>query len=179
MKKYAIIFLFILSLCACMTGDKQQTITIENKYSISIPDFLHKATNLNEEASLQYQHPLKEFYVIVIDETKAEMQKALVENNLTEVYTNDIKGYSDLLLTGMDQSMTQLKKSKIKVTKINNLPARLLTMHGKVEGIEAFYSLGFIEGKERYYQIMAWTLANKEKEFKDKMARIMYSFKEL
>ncbi len=179
MNKITILLFTILSLNACQADDKQQTIVVEKKYSISIPAFLTKTTKLNDEASLQFQHPWKEFYVIVIDESKSEMQKALVDNNLTEMYSNDIKGYSELLLSGFNQKIVGAQKTKIVETFVNNMPARLLTISGKFEGIDAFYSLAFIEGKDRYYQIMAWTLLSKKNEYKDKMNQIMHSLKEL
>ena len=179
MKKTTLILLTILTLISCETGDKEQNITIGDKYSISIPSFLTKVNNLNDDASLQYQHAWKEFYVIVIDETIEEMQKALEENQLTDTYNNDIKGYSDLLVNGFEQTVSVNRKSEILDTLVNGMPARLLTINGRVEGIEAFYSIAFIQGKKRYYQIMAWTLSNKEYQYKDKMNRIMYSLKEL
>lgn len=179
MKKITIILLTILTLSSCESGDKEQTITIGDKYSISIPSFLTKVGNLNDDASLQYQHAWKEFYVIVIDETIDEMQKALEDNNLTESYTNDVKGYSNLLLDGFEQTVTVSRKSEIVDTLVNGMPARLLTINGRVEGIDAFYSLAFIQGKERYYQIMAWTLSNKEYQYRDKMNRIMHTLTEI
>jgi hypothetical protein len=156
-----------------------QIVTIENKYSISIPSFLTKVSGLNDDASLQYQHAWKELYVIVIDESKEEMQNVLSENNLIGKYSNDIKGYSSLLLNGFEQNINVSKKSKVTETLVNNMPARLITVSGKVEGIDAFYTIAFIEGKNRYYQIMTWTLASKENEYKDKMNQILYSLKEL
>lgn len=179
MKKITILLLTILSLNSCQSGDEQQTVTIENKYSVAIPSFLTKASGLNDDASLQYQHAWKEFYVIVIDESKAEMQRALENYNLSESYSEDIKSYSDLILKVFEQTISVSNKSKIIDTIVNNMPARLLTVSGRVEGIDAYYSLAFIQGKERYYQIMAWTLSSKEHEYKDKMNRIMYSLKEL
>jgi len=179
MKKTTLILLTILTLISCETGDKEQNITIGDKYSVSIPSFLTKVNNLNDDASLQYQHAWKEFYVIVIDETIEEMQKALEENQLTDTYNNDIKGYSDLLVNGFEQTVSVNRKSEILDTLVNGMPARLLTINGRVEGIDAFYSIAFIQGKKRYYQIMAWTLSNKEYQYKDKMNRIMYSLKEL
>ena len=179
MKKTTLILLTILTLISCETGDKEQNITIGDKYSVSIPSFLTKVNNLNDDASLHYQHAWKEFYVIVIDETIEEMQKALEENQLTDTYNNDIKGYSDLLVNGFEQTVSVNRKSEILDTLVNGMPARLLTINGRVEGIDAFYSIAFIQGKKRYYQIMAWTLSNKEYQYKDKMNRIMYSLKEL
>lgn len=179
MKKITILILVILSLNSCQSEDGQQIVTIENRYSIVIPSFLTKARGLNDDASLQYQHTWKEFYVIVIDEPKTEMQKALDDNNLNEIYTNDVKGYSELLLFGFEQALNVSHKSVIVDTLINNMPARLLTINGRVDGVNIFYSLAFIQGSDRYYQIMSWTMARKEEEYKDKMNRIMYSLKEL
>lgn len=178
MKKITILLLTIFSLNSCKPNDEQKTVTVDTKYIITIPSFLTKVSNLNEDASLQYQHAWKEFYIIVIDESKLEMQKALDDNNLNESYSNDIKGYSDLILKDFEQKMSNARKSTITNTLVNNMSARLLTISGKVSGIDAFYSLGFIQGKERYYQIMAWTLSSKEFEYKDKMNQIMYSLKE-
>ena len=59
------------------------------------------------------------------------------------------------------------------------MPAKLLSISGRIEGVDVYYSLAFIEGKERYYQIMAWTLLNKESKYKAQMNKIMYSLKEL
>ena len=180
MKRLNILILTILFITSCQSGDTERLVTVENKYSISLPSFLVKAsTTLNADASLQYMHAWKEFYVIVIDESKSEMQKALTDNNLMDKYSNDIKGYSDLLLVGFEQSISISHKSDMVDTLINNLPARVLTINGRAEGIDAFYSFAFIEGKERYYQIMTWTLSSKEYEYKDKMSKILYSLKEL
>jgi hypothetical protein len=179
MKKITIILLTILTLSSCETGEKDQIITIGDKYSVSIPSFLTKVNNLNDDASLQYQHAWKEFYVIVIDESIEEMQKALEDNDLTESYTNDVKGYSNLLLDGFEQTVSVKRKSEILDTLVNGMPARLLTINGRIEGIDAFYSLAFIQGKERYYQIMAWTLSNKEYQYKDRMNDIIYTLKEI
>ena len=180
MKNINILLLTILFITSCQSGDTEKIVTIENKYSISIPSFLVKAsTELNEDASLQYLHTWKEFYVIVIDESKSEMQKALIDNNLTNEYSNDIEGYSDLLLDGFEEGLSIYNKSDIIDTEINNMPAKLLAISGRIEGVDVYYSLAFIEEKERYYQIMAWTLLNKESKYKAQMKKIMNSLKEL
>lgn len=98
MKKITIILSSILTLNSCEPSDEYQIVNIDDKYSLTIPSFLTKVNNLNDNASLQYQHGLKEFYVIVIDESKIELQNALEDYQLTEYFTNDVKGYSDLLL---------------------------------------------------------------------------------
>ena len=164
MKKHYILFSIILLIISCRPGNTEQLVTVENRYSISLPSFLIKAGNsLNEDASLQYQNIWKEIYVIVIDELQSD----------------DLKGYSELLLYNFGQSIKISHKSDIVDTLINNMPAKVLTIKGETEGLNIFYSLAFIQGKERYYQVMTWTSAKQENTYKDKMNKILYSFKEL
>lgn len=179
MKKITFVLITLLCLNSCQIGEADQSVEVDKKYSLTIPSFLKEVDNLNEEASLQYQNLLRSFYVITIDETKNEMQKALVQGNLLDIYANDINGYSDLILSAFEHSVEISEKSEIIDTLVNNMPARLLTIEGRVENIDVFYSLGFIEGKTRYYQVLAWTVASKGNQYKDEMNRIMYSLKEL
>ena len=178
MKKGLFLFLIVSLFCSC-SGDTLKTVTIEDKYSISLPSFLSKGNNLNEDASLQYQNLLKEFYVIVIDEQKSELQRALVQYDLTETYTNDLTGYSELLLNAFEQGVYVTQKSEPIDTLINNMPAKLITILGRVNGIDIFYSIAFIEGERRYYQIMTWTLLSRQYKYEDKMSEIIHSLVEL
>lgn len=179
MRKTYIFILTILLLQSCGSGDEEQLVTIGDKYSLSIPAFLTKVSNLNSDASLQYQHAWKEFYVIVIDETKEEMQQALVENDLTDYYENNIKGYSKLVINGFQERLNNPYQSDLVDTTVNNMPAKLTTLSGTVEGIDVFYSIGIYEGKDRYYQVLAWTLSRKKYSYKSKMEKILYSLKEI
>ena len=178
MKKSNILLLIGLIIAGCQSGDTGQLVTIENKYSVSLPSFLVKAsTILNEDASLQYLNNRKEFYVMVFDESKSEIQKILIENNLTNDYSNDIKGYSYLFLDGFDIENSRYNKSIMTDTLINKMPARVLSLTRQSEGVDAYISFAFFEGKERFYRIMAWTI-NKESNYKEKM-EIINSLKEL
>ena len=179
MRRTFIFILTIFLLQSCGTGDEEQLITVGNKYSLSIPSFLTKVSNLNDDASLQYQHAWKGFYVIAIEESKDEMQKAFVDNNLTEIYENNIEGYSKLMLDVFKESLSNPYQSEIIDTTINKMPAKLTTLSGRAEGIDAFYSIGIYEGKDKYYQVLAWTLSNKQRSYKSKMNKILYSLKEL
>lgn len=179
MKKLTFLILTILFFISCQPNETEQTVTIENKYSISIPSFLSKASNLNDAASFQYQHVWKEFYVIAIDENKEKLKEAIVENHLTESYSNNLQGYTNLLLDNFRRVITISSESQVIDTLINNMPAKIVSISGKVEGIDAFYSLAFIEGKNRYYQIMSWTLLSRESEYREKMSKLIFSFKEI
>ena len=62
---------------------------------------------------------------------------------------------------------------------INKMPAKLTTLSGTVDGIDAFYSIGIYEGQDSYYQVLSWTLKNKQYSYKTKMNKILYSLAEL
>ena len=169
----------IFLLQSCVSGDEEKLVTVDNRYSLLIPAFLTKVNNLNIDASLQYQHAWREFYVIVIDESKDEMQEALVANGLTDVYENNIEGYSKLVLDVFKESINHPKQSKLIDTTINEMPARLTTLSGTIEGIDAFYSIGIYEGKDRFYQVAVWTHNSKKYRYKSKIDKIHYSLKEI
>ena len=98
---------------------------------------------------------------------------------ITDYYENNIEGYSKLILEGFQESLSNPYQSDVVDTTVNNMPAKLTTLSGKVEGIDAFYSIGIYEGKDRYYQVLAWTLKSKQYSYKSKMDKILYSLKEL
>lgn len=174
-------FAFMLTmslLLSCDASDEEQRVIVKNKYSLSIPAFLTKVSNLNNDASLQYQHAWKEFYVITIDEPKAEIKKTLEENDLTDIYSNDINGYTKLMLDVFKESLLNPYQSELVDTTINQMPAKLTTLSGTVEGINAFYSIGIYEGKDNYYQVVSWTLSSKKYIYQNKMTKILYSLQE-
>lgn len=175
------IFLFLLAtiiLQACNSGQQEQLVSVDNKYSLSIPAFLSKTDDLNEDASLEYQNPLREFYVITIDESKKELDQALIDNDLTDYYENNIEGYSDLILEGLHYGLKNAKTSNILDTTVNKMPAKLTSISGEVDGFEIFYYIGIYEGKDRFYQVLTWTLNNRKSMYKSQMEKILHSLKE-
>ena len=115
----------------------------------------------------------------MIDESKEEFIKALYDNNLTDNYSNDITGYSNLIVDVFESSMSTNSSFDFQDTTINTLPARTIDISGRSEGIDVYFSVAFIEGNESYYQIMTWTLANRKYKYYSQMTNLIYSFKEL
>ncbi len=174
-----IYFLFTVFFLTSCQPSETETINVEDKYSITIPAFLSKSSILNSDASLQYQHIFKEFYVIVIDETKEEFLQAINENELTEPYSSDLNGYTKLLMDSFENSINTYQKAEFNDTIINGVNAKLTSITGKSEGVDAYFMLAFLEGDKRFYQIMTWTLSNRKYTYNDMMKKLIYSFKEL
>jgi len=170
--------LFIL--IACKQDNATQTITIKKRYSLAIPNFLSVADNLHEDASLQYQNLFKEFYTIVIDEPSKDFDEMIVnEPSLSDYYTANLEGYSNLIVDNMKVTVEDGTFSDFTQTKINGNDARTISLEGTVEGIKVFYHLTFIKGKRQYYQIVNWTELKRKNDHLQFMENISASFQEL
>jgi hypothetical protein len=175
MKKTFMLLLVCIGLISCDTKTEFKSIKV-NDYSISLPDFLSEGKDLNGDASLQYQNLFKEFYVVVIDESKESFKDAIEINELEDVYESNFDGYTELLIGNLETAVTFKNKTE-KETKINGLPAKILTFEGTVEGIDIYYQVAYIDGITNYYQIMTWTLPNKKDTYKEIMDKMFQSFK--
>jgi len=74
MKKH---FLFIPLLIFTISFTNEtvfNTVKVNEKYTISIPDYLKPCSDLHKDASLQYQNTEEEIYAMVLDERKKMMQ---------------------------------------------------------------------------------------------------------
>ncbi len=181
MKYLYLLLLLPLTLLCTSCADQQGTKTIakKNLYELTLPSFLSETSNLNEDASLEYQHLFKEFYVVVIDEPKDEFHQVLIDYDLTETYTSDLEGYTNLILDDMKTALTNPTISEVSEANVNGLPARFVTVDSKIEGIQIYYAYGMYEGQDNYYQVIAWTLSEKQDTHKAKMQDILESLNEL
>jgi len=179
MKNLSIIYVLTIFLFISCGGGPEATQTVKGAdYSLQIPGSMSSTTQLNDEAALQYQNIIKELYVIVIDETKAEVQTALDENGLQYDYTNDLQGYYDLVGNNILSTLSRETLPKPVDTTINGLKAKVLDIEGTVEGQDIYWKFAFIEGKKKYYQIMTWTLASRKDTHEAVMRAMVNSFKE-
>ena len=124
------------------------------------------------------ENALKELYVIVIDEPQTELESAIMNNGLENDYTADLKGYSRLIIDGIDPSVKVDTVADFKDGTLNGMKSRQLNMTGITNGVNIYWKFAFLEGKNNYYQIMVWTLADNKKKFDDDMQDIINSFKE-
>ncbi len=174
MKKIITILFLAVTVFAC-TSDKTETVNIKNQYSVELPSFLNKADNLHEDASLQYQNALREFYVVVIDEPKSEFEAAVEETE----FTGDLEGYTNILHTSLKQSLGEANFSNIQSVTINGLNARKFTFEGTLENLPVVYQAAYIEGESHFYQIVSWTLQENKAKYQGEMQKIIESFKEM
>jgi hypothetical protein len=173
------IIAILTSLNSCKNDEDLQEVRIDNRYTILIPSYLTQVSDLNEDASLQYMDAFREYYVIVIDEDKDEFHAAIAEPMFENLYTKDIDGYANLLITNFESNVEVKTKTKTTATKINGMPARLVNMNASFDGVDVFCSLSYLEGKRRYYQVFSWTLQGNENKYKESLNAIAKTLKEI
>jgi hypothetical protein len=185
----SVIFLLGLFLCSCLpnlnkeekSGEKIELkpVSINREYSMGIPSFMTKATALNKGASLQYQNIFKEAYVIVIDEDKQEFIDTYKGLSVYDTTRSVLSNYTDSQVQSITANIEVLSQKEVTTFKINGQNAAAVELDANVEGVKIpiTYFLSFVEGKDKLYFIMAWTLQNKKDTHRDTFARMVKSFR--
>lgn len=162
------IFLFILSIQSCNYSNEWKEISVENKFSISVPGFFKEDKGLRKDASFQYANRYRNIYAIVIEHDKSN--KTLYE--MDESVIQPLLKYIDkpIVTDSID-------------TKINGLNARQNKVMGTMPSGDAtefiYYNHVLIEGKKKFYEVCTWTRGPKRKDLYDAdLTRIIFSFKE-
>ena len=146
---------------------------------MELPKSMIKSKRLNDSASLQYENGAEELYVIVLDESKKSIHDVIASNGIQDLYSNDIEGYSKLIMDGLKTAIKKSKTTNLKKEIINSNKSITAELSATVDNLKVYYSLAYIEGKDTYYQIMSWTLSNKKELNKEKINKMIHSFKEI
>ncbi len=186
--RFFIIFLSCLfSITACKENKKEDTslgvdtfhtVSIDGNYTIDIPKFMTGTTGLNEEASLQFQSLIKEAYLLVIDEPKAGFEEVYRDLGQYDDELSVIQNYRVARLQLLSRGAKINTKSQPEPLTINGLDAETMELDAYIDGVpnEISYFLTFIEGNDRVYMVMGWTLKNKKTEHKKTFKTIAESF---
>ena len=183
-------FLIFLSACGSydtpenLSSDDFVPVKINNQYQISLPDYMSKTDQLNDEASLQFMHGFKEAYAMVLDEPKADFEEMVPileeeeegEGNFT-MATLDY--YVDIQLESFKSAVVFDGEPTREKTTINGLKAELCEMSGTIDGIGIKYYFGFFESDKDLYMAILWTLKEREVHFEETFLTSLKSFKVL
>lgn len=161
-------------------GDPElSVVSVGNDDSIGVPAYMTKATALNDEASLQYQNIFKGTYVIVLDENKQEFIDAYIEADSYDTTLTPLANYANIQVQLTSSKMEQvLERKEISYLKINGQEAATTEIEGKFEGVEVpiSYFFTYVEGPNKLYLIMAWTLKDKRETYRKDFEKIAQSF---
>ncbi len=188
--KIAIFLSLILSLSACLDfskftkeeklslDDDFNIVKVNREYSLAIPKYMSKANDLNDEASLQYSHIFKEAYVVVIDEPKEELKEVFLEMDEWDSDKTVAANYRDIQMGFLSEGINISSQMPARALTINGMDAEIVDLEGRVADIDydIAYKLAFVEGDEKVYMIMTWTLADKKEDFDNTYEQIITSF---
>lgn len=166
------IFSFALILFACTPPIKYNEVKTNDQYSISLPDYMAPASDMHPQASLQYQNPEKELYIVVVDESKEQMQAYDLNYDLETYYKN-------IVSTPFSEQLKNGKVSMPARMDIDGNKAFISEITGNINNADIYYKLAIIESPTHFYQLVLWT----KNDYKEKMSPVMEamieSFKEI
>ncbi len=171
-KRYLFFLVTVLVISSCNHKTVFTEVTINNRYSISVPDYLQPCKDLHKDASMQYQNAEKGIYALVIDEKKKTMQDYDINYDIDAYFNNIAK-------QGFIES---IKNGKISVPgrqEINGNKALIAEVTGKVEQTDVYYKLAIIETPYTFYHILSWTSAENKEKFEPDMVKMIESLKEM
>jgi hypothetical protein len=183
-RSFAFFFSLLVILGSCTPpSDKKENaewkVVNSRNFSIRLPGYLKKGTNLHDDAVVQYQNVIKELYFIVIEESADVFNATIEDSDLQDDYTQDIEGYARLVGDRFSENVDEVyKKTELKPITIEGKEGRYFEANAKVGDVDIHYHYGFVRGDTTYYQVLSWTLMGKESKYNDTMLHILQSFKE-
>lgn len=137
-----------------------KTVTIDNLYQLDVPTYIKEMPSLHPEASLKYANIFKEAYTITLDENKEDFVTLVKELEEYDGKKSIIDNYASVQKRMFEERVEVSNFQHYGISSINGLEARQVKLNGKVDGIDIFYVITFIEGRENIYMIMNWTIAD-------------------
>lgn len=148
-------------------------------YQVALPDFMSEATNLSDDAALQYQNVFKEFYVVILDEPLLDFKESFQGLDMYNDSLSVIDNYTEVQYSSIVEDLDITSDVIRKSVKINGLPARIIEFDAKVDDIDVpiTYYYTFFEGKENVYLMLAWSLQTRRKKYQTLFEKISRSFR--
>ncbi|MFA6570078.1 MAG: hypothetical protein WCT77_02460 [Bacteroidota bacterium] len=162
--------LFISSIDA-QSQTKFITQKVGHVYYLNLPDYMIKTKDLNDAASLQYKNVIKEAYVIVIEDSKEELETLGVK------FTNPMDFYKDFIQSFMQKINNPIAKDPYKL-KVNGNSAVQGELTASIENEDIFYLITVVETKTHFYKIMCWTTLDNKKVHLEDFKKIASSLKD-
>ncbi len=180
-KRIGSLMLFFILLTACNKKEAYTEMRYPGKFTIEAPSTMQKTKHLNSEASFQLQSVEEELYFIVLNENK-EAIKTMFQRSGAFVEGEDVLTlFAHGTLELLSSTLESIEPSELELEDMtsNGLKGKRVNFTATISGLDVYYSFAAFDGKEDYYQVLTWTLKKKKEENKEKMERMIHSFKEV
>jgi hypothetical protein len=156
--KKIFLFIFLISFANATFSQKFLTKNAGNCYSLKLPNYMAKTYDLNDAATLQYKNTVKEAYVIVIEDSKDELNSlSMIFQNPKEFLENFAQDYQ---LESENRTISEI----IEFESNENKHAQVEMSWSSEDG-DFYMLITTVETKGNFYKILCWTLL----EYKDKL----------
>ena len=167
-------FFLIISIILISTTGFAQNFEIKSgghSYTVDIPEYMTKAFDLNDVATMEYKNIVKETYMIVIEDDKEEL------TSLGMSFT----GASDFLqyfaadyYAGADNR----EMSNVVEFKSNGHGHAQVELTWSDPEVDYYMLITAVETETHYYKILCWTLFEFQDQYREDFKRIAKSLKD-
>lgn len=158
--------LIIVGLQACKYSDKWEQVITNNTFSIEVPSWMEKTTEIHPSAVFQYRNKFRNFYAIA--EPKAK---------------GDSTAFSNMLHASLDTLKGSLQKPIVTdslLITVNGITGVRVEVMGELQEEVIYFSEVFLQGNKSNYHLSVWTRGEDRKlRYKDDINKLINSFKEL
>lgn len=184
-QKSTLLFLGLFLVLSCSNGSNQENLSlykdfkriqVDGDYSLMLPDYMEENKELHPDASLAYQHVVKEVAVLVLDENKGELQASM---HLLEGYKDScsfIENYINVQMNLIASSLGFPEFGVPVLKTIGELDAAQVWLDGQIEETPVAYFLSCVDAGEKVYLVMSYTSKEKKTKFEDTFQKIADSF---
>jgi|GEM_PF-2313356 len=153
-----------------------QTIEVQGEYSLKVPSYMKADTALHPDASLAYQHAVKEVATLVLDEYTSEIKESLPYMDGYSDSSSFIENYTNIQLNLIAEGLLYPEFGEIHLKEIDEYPASQVWMEGRIDGMDIAYFITCVLANEKIYFVMSYTSKEKKTKFGDTFQKIGDSF---
>ena len=158
-----------------------QSAVVEGIYSIKVPNYMSVSNDLSEEASLQYENLIKDAYLIVIDENKAEFIEIFNELEMLDSTKTALENYTQYQRESISNTMDVTSVSELREIMINGNEALMIQIDGGIPEVntDVTYLLAVIQGNANLYSVLYWTTKEQAKKMLPHFEQSIHTFQDL
>lgn len=148
-------------------------------YNLMIPDYMHiLKEQINPDADFIYGNEIKEVYTMVIKENIAEVDESFTL--LADAgYSPGLEGYAKFVQENINETSTEVKSmGAMRDHVVNGMKCKMFEVESTMDGMDIYYALNIVQGKDTYYQIYCWTLLDRKKQYSEVLDKILLSMQE-
>ncbi|NJN49913.1 MAG: hypothetical protein HC798_00505 [Polaribacter sp.] len=142
-----------------------------NCFTLDLPSYLQQTFDLNDVAILQYSNLVKEAYVIVIEDSKAELNSLNMTFESAKEFMQDFT--KDYQLEATNRTATDIIEFEA-----NNYKHAQTEFTWDSEDGSIYMMVTIVETKGNFYKIMCWTLLENKDLLRDDYLTISKSLKD-